>query len=80
MNVIGDETNHVVGSFERAQWRFLRGQVTPHCAGVFKEVNEDFRTTLEFLAREAASGTVGLTISPLVNTDRNGGAYPITMQ
>ena len=30
--------------------------------------------------READSGDVGLTISPLVNTDRKGGAYPIMMK
>ena len=32
------------------------------------------------LAREAAAGDHGLRISPLVNTDRKGGAFPIMLQ
>ena len=32
------------------------------------------------LAREAAAGEDGMAVSPLVNTDRKGGALPIMMQ
>ena len=32
------------------------------------------------MAREAASGDDGMTTSPLVNTDRKGGAYAIMLQ
>ena len=41
-------------------------------------MNEDFGKVLKLLARETASGDVGLAISPsplaLVNTDRKGDA------
>jgi hypothetical protein len=54
--------------------------IIPLCFGVFGEVNEDFDKVIQCLAREAASTDEGLTISPLVNTDRNGGAYRIMLQ
>ena len=44
------------------------------------EVNEDLDKVTQCLAREAASTQEGLTISPLVNTDRKGGAYSIMLQ
>ena len=48
--------------------------------GAFCEVNEDLDKVIQCLAREAASSDEGLTISPLVNTDRKGGAYRIMLQ
>jgi hypothetical protein len=48
--------------------------------GAFGEVNEDLDKVIQCLAREAASTDKGLTISPLVNTDRKGGAYRIMLQ
>ena len=79
-DVVGDGTTGVVGPFARAQGRFFKGQVVPLCAGRFGEVNKDFTKVLKILAREAASGTAGLSISPLANSDRKGGAYPIMLQ
>ena len=56
--------------------------VLPLCFGAFGEVNEDLDNVVQCLAREAASTSIqeGLTISPLVNTDRKGGAYRIMLQ
>ena len=48
--------------------------------GLRVRIGEDFEKTVKLLAREAASGDVGMSISPLVNTDRKGGAYPIMLQ
>ena len=71
----------IVGPFEASQNRFYWGQVIPICAGWFGEIGEDFTKIIRLLAREAASGDDGLTISPLVNTDRKGGgAFPIMLQ
>ena len=52
----------------------------PRCAGGFGKINKDFEKVLKVLAREVASGTAGLSISPLANNDRKGGAYPIMLQ
>jgi hypothetical protein len=41
----------------------------------FGDVNEDFNKVIERLAKEAEAGIDGLTISPLINTDRKGGAF-----
>ena len=46
----------------------------------FGENGEDFDKIITLLAREAASSDDGMTISPLVNTDRKGGAFPIMLQ
>ena len=70
----------IVGPFEAAQRRFYRGQVIPLIFGAFGDINEDADKIIRRLAREAASGDDGMTISPLVNTDRKGGAYPIMLQ
>ena len=79
-NVVGDGNNDIVGPFEASQSRFYRGQVIPLCAGWFGEINEDFDKIIYTLAREAASGENGMTVSPLINTDRKGGAFPIMLQ
>ena len=69
-----------MGPFKMARVRFYRGKVISLCAGGFGELNKDFEKILKVLAREAASGTVGLSISPLVNNDRKWGAYPFVLQ
>ena len=46
----------------------------------FGKVSEDFEKIIRTLARMAAASDVSLTISPLVNTDRKGGAFPIMLQ
>ena len=52
----------------------------PLCAGAFGEINEDFEKVIKRIAKEAAAGIDGLTISPLINTDRKGGAFRILHQ
>ena len=79
-NVVGDGDSDIVGPFEASQGRFYRGQVIPLCAGWFGEINEDFDKIIFTLAREAASGENGMSISPLINSDRKGGAFPIMLQ
>jgi len=77
---VGDGNNNVIGPFENALSQFYRKTVIPLCLGAFGEVNEDLdKVTQECLAREAASTQEGLTISPLVNTGRKGGAYSIML-
>lgn len=77
--IVGDESN-VLGPFAASQSRFHCGQVIPLCAGWFGDINEDFGKVIRTLARTAAAGEDGMTISPLVNTDRRGGAFPIMLQ
>ena len=77
--VVG-EGDHVVGPFSAAQARFFRGQAIPLYAGWFGEVNEDLRKIIRTLAKEAAAGDDGMTISPLINSDRKGGAFAIMHQ
>jgi len=79
-DIVGDGTSDTVGPFEAAQQRFFCKQVIPICAGWYGEINEDFEKIIRLLAREAASGDDGLKISPLINTDRKGGALPIMIQ
>ena len=78
--VVGDGTGNVLRPFQAAQGRFYRDKIIPMVAGWFGEIGEDFEKVIKVLARAAASGDEGLTISPLVNTDRKGGAYPIMLQ
>ncbi|EJK47138.1 hypothetical protein THAOC_34161, partial [Thalassiosira oceanica] len=42
-------------------------------------INIDFDKILRQLARKAAAGDHGLRISPLINNDRKGGAFPIML-
>ena len=61
--------------FQAAQQRFVGGQVISLVSGWFGELGEDFEKVIKRLTREAAAGDDGITISPLRNTDRKGGAY-----
>ncbi len=79
-DVVGNGTSEVVGPFEAAKKRFFKGTVIPVCAGWFREVNKDYETLISMLAQEAAAGDNGMRISPLVNSDRKGGAYQIMLQ
>ena len=79
-DVVGDGDNDIVGPFQAAQSRFHKGGVIPLCAGWFGEIGGDFEKVIRLLAREATASDDGMTISPLVNTDRKGGAYPIMLQ
>ena len=52
----------------------------PLCAGWLADLNTDFEKVLRTLAKTAAASDVGLSVSPLVNCDKKGGAFPIMMQ
>ena len=69
-----------MGPFQTMLGHFYRGQVLAACAGWFGEINTDFDKIIRQLARKAAAGDHGLRISPLVNNDRKGGAFPIMLQ
>ena len=62
-DIVGNGENNFVGPFQAAQSRFYRGQIIPLCAGWFGELGEDFEKVIKMLAREAASGDDGMTIS-----------------
>jgi hypothetical protein len=79
-DLVGDGNGDIKGPFETAQQQFLCGQVVPVCAGWFGEINEDFDKTIKILAREAAAGIDGISVSPLVSTNREGGVFPIIPQ
>ena len=78
--VVEVDNDGTSGPFQTAQQRFYRGQVIPLCSGWFGEIGEDFGKVIKQLAREAAAGDGGMTVSLLVNTDRKGGAYSIMLQ
>jgi hypothetical protein len=75
----GNKPREQMLSFENALSQFHCQTIIP-LFGAFGEVNEDLDKVIQCLAREAASTDKGLTISPLVNTDRKGGAYCIMLQ
>eukprot|EP00956_Cyclotella_meneghiniana_P040979 scaffold210996_cov63-Cyclotella_meneghiniana.AAC.6 len=79
-DIVGNGDNRVVGLFESAQKRFIGGQAIPLVIGPFGEVNEDFEKVLKILARLAAAGEDGKSISSLCNTYRKGGAIIIMLQ
>jgi hypothetical protein len=74
-DVVGDGTTGIMGPFEAAQGRFLTGQVIPLVVSAIGDVNEALEKVLKQVAKAAAAGTDGLTILPLINTDRKGGAF-----
>ena len=76
--MVGDGRNGIVGPFEAAQSQFFGGQVIPVVVGAFGEVNKDFEKMLRrTLAKLASSGEDGMSISPLRNLDKKGGAFAI---
>eukprot|EP00956_Cyclotella_meneghiniana_P024218 scaffold48318_cov51-Cyclotella_meneghiniana.AAC.2 len=81
-DIVGNGDNGIVGPFESVQKRFIGGQVILLVVGPFGEVNKDFQKVLKTLARLAAAGEDGMSISisPLRNTDRKGGAFIIMLQ
>ena len=76
----GGGNNDVVEPFQGAHSHFYHGQVIPVCTGWFGQIGEDFERITRLLAWEAASGDDMMSISPLVNTDKKGGAYHIMLQ
>jgi len=63
-----------------AQRRFYSRQVIPICTDWFGETGEDFEKVSKRLARKVAARDDDMIISPLVNADRKGGAFPIMLQ
>jgi len=78
-DIVGKESD-MTGPFQMVHQRFHKCQVIPLTAGWFGEIRKDFKGVTKLLAREAAAGDDGMTVSPLVNTDRKGGAYVIMLQ
>ena len=79
-NIIGDDTSNIAGPFETSQACFYWGRVIPLCARWYGKCNEDLNKIICILAHEAAAGVDGVTISPLVNSNRKGGAAQIMLQ
>jgi hypothetical protein len=68
------------GPFSRTQDGFWRHGVIPLVVGAFGESSTGLMKLVKMWARHAASGDLGAAISPLANTDRKGGAFPIMHQ
>jgi len=79
-DAVGDGNNYIVGSFQVAQNRFYSRRIMSICASKSGEIGDDFENVIKRLAMEKASGYDGIRISPLVNRDRKGGAFPIILQ
>ena len=50
-DMVGNETQHILGPFERLQHMFYRGQITPLRARGFREINRDFRKSSKYWHR-----------------------------
>lgn len=76
-DVVGDGSSNIVGPFEAAQSQFIGGQVVPLVVGAFGDVNTNLEKMLKTLAKLAAAGEEGMSISLLRNLDKKGGAFVI---
>jgi hypothetical protein len=79
-DIVGDGSGNIIGLLQTAQTHFYHKGIIPICIGGYREINKDFNKVIQQLAREAAAGHNGLTILPLINTDKKGGAYQIMLQ
>ena len=77
---MGDGTNGVIGPFERSLDRIATKNVVPLVVGWYGEINKGLNKLLMKLARIAPNGPEAQGVSPLDNSDRRGGAYPIILQ
>ena len=68
------------GPFSEAQAQFLSGGIIPLFFGAFGDVNDGVEKLVKVLARNAVNADDGISVSPLVNTDRKGGAFAIMLQ
>ena len=78
-DIVGDGTNGVTGPFERSLNRIVTKNVVPLVIGWYGETNEGLDKLLMKLARIASNGPEAHGVSPLDNSDRRGGAYPIIL-
>ena len=58
----------------------MSGGIIPLVFGAFGDVNDGVEKLVKVLARNAVNTDDGLLVSPLVNTDRKGGAFAIMIQ
>ena len=75
--IIGDGVGTVEGPFGRAHSSFHTNQIILLCARWFGEINNGMDVVLKEPAGLAAAGELGLSISPLANTNNKGGVYLI---
>ena len=68
------------GPFSEAQAQFLSGGIIPLVFGALRDVNDGVKKLVKVLARNAVNADDGYSASPLVNTDRKGGAFAIMLQ
>ena len=61
------------GPFLEAQAQFLSGRIIPLVFGAFGDVNDGVEKLVKVLVRNVMNSDNGLSVSPLVNTDRKGG-------
>ena len=80
LKIIGDESNNTVDPLETSLSRFYKGRVISLVAGWFGEIGRDFERTITTLPKEATASNFGRTLSPLINTERKGGTFPIMLQ
>ena len=69
--VMGDRNTVVAGPFKAAHDCVYKSEVIPICAGWLGEIGTDFVWIINTLAREAAFGDDGMSISPLVMRGRS---------
>ena len=77
---VGDGTNGVTGPFERSLDWIATKNVVPLVIGWYGEIKEGLNKLLMKLAQIASNGPEAQGMSPLDNSDRRGGAYPIILQ
>ena len=75
-----DRGSDETGPFSEAQAQFLSGGIIPLVFGAFGDVNDGVEKLVKVLARNAVKTDDILSVSPLVNTDRKGGAFAIILQ
>ncbi len=71
--IVGNGRNGIVGPFEAIQGQFYRKQIIVFCAGAFAEINENGEKLIKRLAKIAAAGNDGLTMSFTDNASAMGG-------
>eukprot|EP00956_Cyclotella_meneghiniana_P011010 scaffold15417_cov71-Cyclotella_meneghiniana.AAC.11 len=74
-DIVGNGDNEIVGPFESAQKRFIGGQRIHLVVGPCGKVNRDLEKVLKTLAPLAAASEDRKSISPLLRTDKKGGAF-----
>jgi hypothetical protein len=74
-----DSNGNFDGPFSLAQQRFFTKQIIPCVTGWFGDLGTDYEKVIRTIAWQASGTIDGMEISPLVNTDRKGGSFPIML-